>query len=168
MRIPRLMLVMGALTLAACGSDTGTDNPAASTDDEVSAEGQDVPVVEGSTAFTAASGMLEWRLVSIGDTAVPDDINATIRFNGDEFSGEAPCNRYFGSRNTDPDITNLFSQVGATRMMCPDAQMVLEDKYFRALGAVTDIRIEDDQLILTAPSGEGASELRFDPQSPVP
>lgn len=127
-------------------------------------------VSETETATTADSlgrvlaeaGQIEWRLVSLGDDVLlPGEIVTTIQFDGDDFSGQGPCNRYFGSRNTNPTVPGLFGPVGATRMMCSETQMLYEDQYFEALAAVADARIDNERLVLDWSTDEDNGELVF-------
>ena len=121
-----------------------------------------MPAGDRLAEILGAAAQVEWRLVSLRDgVLVPDEIVTTIRFEGDEFTGQAPCNRYFGSRNTNPNVPGLFGPVGATRMMCPETQMLYEDQFFVALGGVRDARIEGDRLVLDWEAGDEDGELVF-------
>ena len=152
-------LAAAGLAVAACGSESA--EPAAQQADASETEAATTSVDRIGATLTEA-GLGEWRLVSISDAVlVPPDIVATIRFEGDEFSGQAPCNRYFGSRNTNPNVPGLLGPVGATRMMCPDEQMLYEDQYFEALAGVRDARIEGDRLILDWENDDESGKLVF-------
>ena len=107
------------------------------------------------TALMARLGRVQWRVVSVDDTLqMPASAEATLVFEGEEFAGRGPCNRFFGSFNRDPNVPGLFGPVGSTRMMCDDLSMRLEDAFFKALGSVQDARFEDDTLILEWSSDE--------------
>lgn len=152
-----LLTVSTLIALAGCGQGSGD----AAKMPESQAE--TVPPADDRLAeILREAGQIEWRLVSLQDgVLVPDDIVTTIRFEGDEFSGQAPCNRYFGARNTDPNVPGLFGPVGATRMMCPEMQMLYENRYFEALGGIRDARIDGDRLVLDWEAGGEGGELVF-------
>ena len=54
--------------------------------------------------------------------------------------------------------------VGATRMMCPDQEMAVEDRYLRQLGSVTAFGFMHGQLMLSYPDGV----MLFDRAGPSP
>jgi len=159
--IQKLLLSAGfTIALAGCTEDNGETGEVAAVP-EPGAE-TTLPSGDRLAEIVAEAGQVEWRLVSLRDgVLLPDEIVTTIRFEGDEFSGQGPCNRYFGSRNTNPNVPGLFGPVGATRMMCPETQMLYEDQYFEALGGVRDASIEGDRLVLEWEAGDEDGELVF-------
>ncbi|MDR0790326.1 MAG: META domain-containing protein [Bacteroidales bacterium] len=62
-------------------------------------------------------------------------------------NGYAGCNRYFGKLEQKKDAIS-FSQMGATKMMCPPADMSIEDSYLQALNKVDNYVISDTELQL--------------------
>ena len=59
--------------------------------------------------------------------------------------GEAGCNRFFGTYQLEGEKLT-FSQMGATRMACPD--MDIELTFFKVLDETTSFVIKNDKLSL--------------------
>jgi heat shock protein HslJ len=153
----RFSLALLVFLLSGCGeADPGGETAMAEAEPEpATAQPHAVPLL-------TEAGPSEWRLVSISDAVlIPAGIVATIRFEGAEFSGQAPCNRYFGSRNSNPNVPGLFGPVGATRMMCAEEQMDYERQFFEAMGGVREAHIDGDRLILAWETEEDSGELVF-------
>lgn len=100
-----------------------------------------------------------WVLESLNGAPFAD--RATLRFGEDgQVFGQAPCNRYFG-RQTAPYPWFVLEGVGATRMACPD--MLTEDVFFAALGAMSQSEVSGDVLRLANDDGE---EMIFRAEAP--
>ena len=102
----------------------------------------------------------KWTLQSIGTTAITNKENApTLELNLSEerVTGRAGCNRYFGSFKHDKDKKTLdFSQMGATKMACPDLKT--EGQFLAALSGKDLIyKLEEDTLYV----GSGNQRLTF-------
>jgi heat shock protein HslJ len=85
----------------------------------------------------------------------------TLEFHQDaggglRMGGQSGCNRYTAGVTVSGD-TLTFSPIAGTRMMCPDAQMAVEDAYLRALDSVSRYEEQGSQLLLFYPHGQ----LRF-------
>lgn len=82
---------------------------------------------------------------------IPADHNATLAFlNGSKIAGDTGCNRFFGDFSADGK--NLqFSNMGSTRMMCPEMQF--ENSYLQILENTAAFRINGEKLTLMDGSG---------------
>jgi heat shock protein HslJ len=90
-----------------------------------------------------------WRLVEIDGIAT--DQTVTIQFPEEgRFTGQAPCNRYFGAQ-TVPYPWFKAETIGSTKMACPD--LAAKVAYFKALTAMTLIKVSGDSLLLTNDAG---------------
>ena len=91
----------------------------------------------------------EWHLVGLEGQRAPAPLSITFTTDG-KVSGQAPCNRYFGSYSgTLPTLT--LSALGSTRMAC-DA-LDVESVYFEALGAIQRAEFAENRLFLIGPEG---------------
>jgi heat shock protein HslJ len=65
-----------------------------------------------------------------------------------EISGFAGCNRFFAQIESDPNVAAFFrGSVGATRMYCQGAPMVMERAFLEALERTGDARIVGGELV---------------------
>ena len=95
----------------------------------------------------------DWVLALVDGKTI--DYQTTINLGEkDKFSGQAPCNRYFGTLALEGETLTL-GPIGATRMMC--LQVKGEAEYFSLLQAVDRISATEGEMVLT---GAG-HELRF-------
>ena len=136
-----VLLLLGVLALAACGSDASAGAG---------------PEVEG-----------EWHLT--GGTAdgaelpQPPGARATLEFTGDEARGTAFCNSWFATARPEGSAL-VFDGIGQTEMGCAPEVMAAESAYLAALGGVRTVALRGDGLVLTG----GGVELRFSRVVPVP
>lgn len=137
-----VLLLLGVLTLAACGSDTAADAAAGD--------------VEGEWLFTggAADGT---------ELPRPPGTRATLEVVGDEARGTAFCNQWFATLRLDGAALSL-GEIGRTEMGCEPEVMAAESAYLAALAAVGTAAVDGEELVLT---GDGV-ELRFAPVPAVP
>ncbi|MBF9252739.1 META domain-containing protein [Pontibacter sp. 172403-2] len=95
-----------------------------------------------------------WMLMSIEGQSpqAPNNTHtAYIRFeeNENDVHGFTGCNKFFGKYEGNEEQQTLkLSQLGATKMMCPNIE--LENKLMRVLENVDSYRISDDVLTLYA------------------
>lgn len=107
-------------------------------------------------ALLSGSG---WRIEDIAGQGVIDasDVTLTVSPEG-QVSGQAGCNRYTGGVElTGEGLT--FGPLASTRMMCPEALMVQEARYFELLSTVDRFDIDEtgalvlyglDEAVITA------------------
>lgn len=88
----------------------------------------------------------------------------TITFDGNEgqILGKGECNRFFGSYTATQDKKLTFSNVGATKMMCPNQEQ--EDRFFNTLNTIDSYTIDGDMLMLLS-SGEVEIILQATPNT---
>lgn len=96
----------------------------------------------------------EWSVVTIGEMAVPDSVDAFMGFNVAEqlIYGSTGCNQLTGAMpaEVNPE-TLMFGAMGSTRMMCAD--MTVEDAMLPALGQVVDFKVDGTSLYLLDAAG---------------
>ena len=106
-----------------------------------------------------------WALTHLTrNQAVPAEVKVDIEFRDDQFGGLAGCNRYFGSIKGKAPYDLAVGPIGATRMMCPDPQMQVEDRYLQALQKVRQFSFLFGQLVLGYQDDKGWHTLVFDPK----
>ena len=105
---------------------------------------------------------IDWALTSItldGSTiVVPGEIGASLVL-GDDASGSAGCNDFFGSYLLDgSDLT--FGPLAATKKLCQGIEQEVEDAYLPALALVTSWALNDDGSLSLFDS-DGAEILSY-------
>ena len=104
-------------------------------------------IVESQSFFQTT-----WVLIKINTRQIksPEGTNPVTLFIDEEsknVNGYAGCNRYFGK--VEQKKTSIkFSQMGSTKMMCPPANMSIEDSYLPALNKVDNYLISGNELQL--------------------
>lgn len=90
-----------------------------------------------------------WVLVELDGK--PFNAHATIAFpSKGKATGQAPCNTY-GSSQTVPLPWFKLGPIMSTKMACPD--LVVEQSFFEALGAMTLAEVLGDTMILSTELG---------------
>lgn len=93
----------------------------------------------------------EWVLKAWAwDEAAPAVPEVTLTLDGARLAGSAGCNNYFApvkAGGTPGDIQ--VGPAGSTRMMCPDAEMAVEQRFFAQLAGVSQMRFLAGQLALS-------------------
>ena len=101
-----------------------------------------------------------WVFEHVADQALPDRVRVSMAFEPGEgrVFGHAGCNRYTASY-TFEDGTLTIGMAAATKMACPEALMVVEDRFLSTLGSALSVSIDPDsgRLDLTAPDGTRSS-----------
>jgi len=108
------------------------------------------PPAPPSTQHVALEG--SWQLTALNGR--PETTGITLEFGPDSSAtGQAPCNRYFGTYAAGSDFSFALPQVGATKRACP--ALNLESEYFSSLSAATQYRPgrEGDTFALLDASG---------------
>jgi heat shock protein HslJ len=92
----------------------------------------------------------------------------TLVFDGERISGSSACNRYFaGVKETGELPGDLhISEIGGTRMACPEEVMTLENRYLEALGSVTRYSFMAGKLALSWRKNGASGTLLFIPRQP--
>lgn len=102
----------------------------------------------------------EWNVVTIGEMAVPDSVDAFVGFNLAELLiyGSTGCNQLTGAMpvEVNPE-TLMFGAMGSTRMMCAD--MTIEDAMLPAMGQVVDFKVDGNNLYLLDTAGNTVISL---------
>ncbi|MBX2841759.1 MAG: META domain-containing protein [Flammeovirgaceae bacterium] len=98
-----------------------------------------------------------WELYAFEDgkaITYPDEKKVTLVFdeNGKKVSGFAGCNRFFGTAKTERE-TISFGPMGATKMMCAEPAMGIEDKFLSMVEQTSAFEIKGDQLLLKSEEG---------------
>lgn len=78
-------------------------------------------------------GENDWQLIQLNNVG-KDYGNASIKFDTTEnrVSGNAGCNSFFGSYNVEGEYI-LFTQMGATKMLCDEESNQTEDEFLKIL-----------------------------------
>ena len=100
-----------------------------------------------------------WLLEDIQGAGVIDLAQTTLSFEEDgRVNGNGACNRYFGEVDlAEANVT--FGPMGSTKMLCPEAIMKQEDRFFKALGNVSSFNADQNYLLLM--DREGKQLLKF-------
>ena len=106
-----------------------------------------------------------WSLSHLAwDEPIPAEVTVDIVFAEERFSGLAGCNRYFGDIKGKGPRDLAFGPIGATRMMCPNPMMQVEDRYLQALQNVKQFSFMFGQLVLSYQDEKGRHTLLFTPK----
>ncbi|GAB4428135.1 MAG: hypothetical protein OHK0015_10770 [Chloroflexi bacterium OHK40] len=118
---------------------------------------EEVSKVAMSATPEPAAGDLpgtSWTLTELNGTPpVEGGRKATIQFDADgRASGSTGCNRYFGGYTAEAGRLTM-SQMGSTRMTCPEPLMAQETTFLDVLGRAVSYTIDGDTLTVTADDG---------------
>jgi heat shock protein HslJ len=103
---------------------------------------------------------VDWHLVGLEGQDISWE--ASLRLDGDKVTGQAPCNRFFGTNAAAlPEIS--LGAMGATKMACPD--LAAENAFFEALQAMQRAELDQGHLYLIGPEGR-IMEFAKDPAEP--
>ncbi len=113
-------------------------------------QGREMIQVGGSGAELTG---ISWRLVSVGDEAVPAEAGLTIRFEVDgSIKGHGGCNGFFGSLQKSGSGIEV-GPLGATRMACPEPIMNRETMFMNAVQKLRDFQSGGDGMSLLDEDG---------------
>lgn len=140
----RITILLLVLVIGACGSPGATPTPGAELD------------IEGSWQLTSGR-------TDAGAVPIIDDHPITLTITGTQISGTAACNGY-GGRLTMLDGRLTIEDLSMTLMGCEEPIAASEAAYTAALGAITAITRDGDELVLSGPT----AELRFMRLPPPP
>jgi heat shock protein HslJ len=101
----------------------------------------------------------EWRPLEMRNVSVPANTQLRVRFASEgKLTGFSGCNHFFGSyKVTEQKLT--FSELGMTRMACPDAIMDLERTFLDALSSTA--AFERHRATLTLLGYDGTQIAKF-------
>lgn len=106
-----------------------------------------------------------WTLTRLGwNEPVPAEVKVDIEFHDNQFAGLAGCNRYFGAIKGKAPRELAVGPIGATRRMCPEPYMQVEDRYLPALQNVKQFSFMFGQLALSYQDDKGWHTLLFAPK----
>lgn len=121
---------------------------------------------EGTLGPSALEGV-QWRLTGFGvDESLPAKPEVFLEIHGDRISGNSGCNRYTASlaAGTSPGEIH-FGPLAGTRMACPGAPMVLEQRFLETMASVSRFSFHFGRLVLTSVADDGAvNTLVFEPR----
>lgn len=138
----RLLLLVAALLLTACGGTAGPGSGGAAPDGDW--------VLQSGTSGSA-------------EVPIVDDHDITLTVDGDDWGGTAACNSYGGTVDVDGSQVSV-AEVVQTEMACPeDGVMESEAQYLDAFRQVSSFEVADDRLVLRDDASD--TELIFAPAS---
>lgn len=88
-----------------------------------------------------------WQIETVGGQPVQADSQANVVFRANELSGNASCNRFFGTYQYSDGLFRT-SELAGTKMMCSPSVMAQEDKVFVLLGQASQVRMHNNMLHL--------------------
>ena len=91
----------------------------------------------------------EWQLIQLGGekiSAEQDSFSFTLTDEESQLTGKGACNQLTGIYTTDESRRLNFTQLGSTRMLCPEAEK--EARFFEALEKTTHYDMDGPMLLL--------------------
>jgi len=122
--------------------------------------------ITGTLSLTDLAGT-EWVLYRPDASEPPAaEPEITLVFDGDRISGKSGCNRYFAVVKEGGELPGdlHISEIGGTRMACPNEVMTLENRYLEALGEVTRYSFQTGKLALAWRKDTVSGTLLFVPR----
>ncbi|NNF97435.1 MAG: META domain-containing protein [Halobacteria archaeon] len=108
---------------------------------------------------------MKWSLAELAENeAVSPQVPAYAVFDGTRLSGSSGCNRYFTDIKGSGPYEIVIGPVGATRMMCPEPMMQVEDRYLAALQKASQFGFLFGQLTLGYEDDNKPRRLLFNPK----
>lgn len=112
----------------------------------------------------------EWVLTDFAwNEPAPAEPEVTLIFEDGRITGKAGCNGYFGGIEEGGDMPSGLSigHIGATRMMCPEEIMAVEDRFLSQIAAATSFSYMAGRLALSWQNDEAAGVMIFAPREPA-
>jgi heat shock protein HslJ len=107
---------------------------------------------------------MKWTLAEMaGNEPVPHEVPVYAVFEDTRLSGSSGCNRYFSDITGSGPYDIKIGPVGATRMMCAEPMMQVEDRYLAALQKVSQFGFLFGQLALGYEDDNKPQRLLFIP-----
>lgn len=110
---------------------------------------------------------VEWVLLHFNrDDEVPDDVEVTLIFDGDQIGGSSGCNRYSSSvtEGAPPGALTVNVPIAATMMACPPPADEIERRYLEALQNVRQFSFLIGKLALTWRNDDQFGVMVFAPR----
>ncbi|AWV90098.1 META domain-containing protein [Bradymonas sediminis] len=124
---------------------SGEVNEESTPDGELEGEAgvEEAPAEEGSPDLVGA----EWSVESLAGSGLVEETQPTLMFTADgEVSGQASCNRFFGSYQLVDDGLTITT-AGTTRMACPVLVMEQEQLMLKVLNEVDGFEIDAEGVL---------------------
>lgn len=124
--------------------------------------------ITGKLSFADIAGT-EWVLHRLEmNEPLAEHPDITLVLEGDRISGKSGCNRYSAAVKEGEALPGdlHISEIGSTRMACPEEVMLLEKRYLEALGKVTRYSFMTGKLALTWWKNGATGTLLFVPRQP--
>ena len=111
-------------------------------------------------------GGVEWVLESIAGEPVPEGVEVTLAVTDNRVAGSGGCNLYSGEIEPGEASGQLMFRLPmvATLMACAPPADAIEQRYFAALGDVTQYAFGTGKLRLTAVSDDNVTQLVYTPR----
>jgi len=124
--------------------------------------------ITGTLSLADLAGT-EWVLYRLDvNEPLAEHPDITLILEGDRITGKSGCNRYFATAKEGRDLPGdlHISDIGGTRMACPEEVMALENRYLDALGKVSRYSFLSGKLALTWWKNGTTRALLFIPRQP--
>ena len=109
---------------------------------------------------------MKWALAELSENKpVPAEVSVYAVFDENRLAGSSGCNRYFGEIKGRGPYDIKMGPVAATRMMCPEPMMQVEDRYLAALQKVGQFGFLFGRLMLGYEDNGKPQRLLFIPRS---
>ncbi|MDQ2075686.1 META domain-containing protein [Marinimicrobium sp. ABcell2] len=103
---------------------------------------------------SAAELQGSWRVETIGGEPTVSESRASLTFLESELSGNASCNRFFGSYRYDDGELFIDPELAGTKMMCSPSVMAQENEFLALLPQAIRVAISGDVLQLMDGDGQ--------------
>lgn len=129
---------------------------------------QEGPVLAAGTQSLADLAGVEWVLKELKrNQPAPAQAEVTLLFDDNRISGNSGCNRCFaGVQAGEMPGDLVVSEIGNTRMVCPEELMSLQQHYLEALGSTRNYSLLSGKLALTWQQNSTVHAMRFAPRTP--
>lgn len=124
--------------------------------------------ITGTLSLAELQGS-EWVLTNLAwNESAPEEPEVTLVFEEGKIAGKAGCNGYFGGIEEGGDMPSglCIGQIGATRMMCSEETMTVENRFLGQLAAATSYSYLAGRLAISWQSDEAAGVMIFAPCEP--
>ncbi len=114
--------------------------------------------IDQNTSFTKIPTETFWRLETLDGvdfstfTKDGNEIGFTMFADNSRLSGYAGCNNFYGTYSLEPGNRIKFSEIGSTRMMCPDGDFS-ENEFLKVFALAENFSLRGNRLELKTGSG---------------